>query len=119
MAYLIISHNINILNYVTEKVLIMFDGRIVEIGKTEEVLENPTHPYTFSLIKSPKRGEHNISNFNIENIFKDNKTYKGCPYQFRCERVKKKCKEIKPFLKFFKFKITKQERQVACHYPYI
>ncbi|PJB00077.1 MAG: dipeptide/oligopeptide/nickel ABC transporter ATP-binding protein [Ignavibacteriales bacterium CG_4_9_14_3_um_filter_30_11] len=49
-----ISHDLNALRNLCERVIIIYKGKIVEIGKTNEILENPTHPYTKYLIKAEK-----------------------------------------------------------------
>lgn len=52
LTYLIITHDLNVIRYVSDRIAVMYMGRLVEIGKTQEVLENPSHPYTDILIHS-------------------------------------------------------------------
>lgn len=52
MAYLFITHDLSIVPYVCDRVAIMTEGRIVEIGTPEELFQNPQHPYTKSLLSS-------------------------------------------------------------------
>lgn len=52
MAYLFITHDLSIVPYVCDRVAIMTEGRIVEIGRPEELFQNPQHPYTKSLLSS-------------------------------------------------------------------
>ena len=52
LSYLFISHDIHLVKAITNRVLIMKAGSLVEIGKTEQILKYPNHPYTRSLITS-------------------------------------------------------------------
>ncbi len=57
IAYLFISHDLSVVRSVTDRVLVMKDGRIVERGETDAVFNNPQHPYTQDLINAlPKQG---------------------------------------------------------------
>lgn len=52
LTYLFISHNLGVIRYICNRVAIMYRGRIVEIGRTQEIFEEPNHPYTQSLLSS-------------------------------------------------------------------
>ncbi|MCM8818890.1 MAG: ATP-binding cassette domain-containing protein [Candidatus Omnitrophica bacterium] len=52
LTYLFITHNIKIVRFIADRLAIMYKGKIVEIGKTEEIFENPKHPYTQKLLES-------------------------------------------------------------------
>lgn len=58
LTMLFISHDLSVVNYITDNVLIMYLGHYVEQGNTEEVFSNPIHPYTRALLEAlPKRGQ--------------------------------------------------------------
>ena len=52
VSYLYITHDLAVARYMCERIAVMFNGKIVEIGETEELLKNPLHPYTKRLISS-------------------------------------------------------------------
>ena len=52
LTYLFITHNLKIIKFIADRIAIMYKGEIVEIGKTDEIFENPKHPYTLKLLKS-------------------------------------------------------------------
>lgn len=52
LSYLFISHNVNVVKYMAERMAVMYSGKIVEIGRVRDVLEKPLHPYTLALISS-------------------------------------------------------------------
>jgi oligopeptide/dipeptide ABC transporter ATP-binding protein len=57
LSYLFISHNLDVVRYMCDRVAVMFAGRIVELGEAEEVYSSPKHPYTVSLLASLPRLE--------------------------------------------------------------
>lgn len=52
LTYLFITHNLKIVRFIADRIGVMTKGEIVEIGKVEEIFDNPKHPYTQKLIKS-------------------------------------------------------------------
>ena len=52
LSYIFISHDLNVVNYISDKVMVMYLGQVVETGKTEDVFKSPAHPYTKALLAS-------------------------------------------------------------------
>ena len=52
LTYIIITHDLNVIRYVSDRIAVMYMGRLVEYGDTDDVLNNPLHPYTNILINS-------------------------------------------------------------------
>ena len=52
LTYLFITHNLGVVRYMADKVAIMYLGKIIEIGSTNEIFQNPKHPYTKSLLEA-------------------------------------------------------------------
>ncbi len=50
LTYLIITHNLNVIGFIANRVGVMYLGRLVELGPTNEIFENPAHPYTEALL---------------------------------------------------------------------
>jgi len=99
MAMVFISHDIAVTNYVADKIAVMYLGRVVEAGSTDEVIRNPQHPYTQVL----------ISNFPTISFEKESKPIAiegepptpinpgpGCYFAPRCFMAQKKCFEEYP-----------------------
>ena len=55
LTFLFISHDLSVIKYLSDRIAIMYLGEIVEIGKTEEIFNNPRHPYTKALFKCSSR----------------------------------------------------------------
>lgn len=68
LTYIFVSHDIDVVSYVADRIAVMVSGRIVEEGTTEEVLKEPLHPYTNMLLNPDKIIEKLITNNNETNI---------------------------------------------------
>lgn len=94
LTILFITHNFAIVSEMCTRVAVMYTGRIVEIGKTEEIIKNPLHPYTIALLKSiPRKGEKYLSPIpGVVPPLWD--LPEGCPFKDRCPEVFEKCNEL-------------------------
>ena len=114
LTYIWVSHNLHEINYISNRVLVMYLGKIVEIGKTSAVFQRPGHPYTRGLLMAlPKfagpsaPAERKISLKG--EVPSPINPPRGCRFHPRCEHKKSICMEIDPEL------ITVEEgHQVAC-----
>lgn len=113
LTYLFISHNLNVVEYMSDRVGVMYLGKLVELGSSKEIYENPLHPYTqalFSAIPS-------VSNKNNARIVLEGELPSpiappsGCPFHTRCFRAEKICEDKTPVLKEIK-----KGRSVCCHF---
>lgn len=110
---LFITHDISIASYVSDKIAVMYLGKIVEMGRPEEVIKKPLHPYTQALLQAvpvpdPDVGirEPNIKGEITSPIFLP----KGCVFYDRCPFAQTICKEKEPELKRIE-----GDHYVACH----
>lgn len=113
VAILYISHDLSTIRYICHRTAIMYLGRIVEIGPTLSVLENPFHPYSKALISAiPVPDPHyHRERLNIKGeIPNPIDLPPGCRFYTRCENAEKRCSEEEPTLKF-----VEEGHQVACH----
>ncbi len=101
ISMLFVSHDLNVVRFVSDEIIVMYKGRVVESGKTDEVFYQPLHPYTHMLIDSIKGGFLNRAG-------DDARATGGCAYYPRCDRRKPLCAEKSPELRGDK------EHMVAC-----
>lgn len=101
LTYLIIAHDLAMLQHVTTHIAVMYLGRIVEIGETEEVFSNPTHPYTkalFAAVPRPEPGRTRQTPVLEGEIGNPIDPPSGCRFHPRCPYAKTDCGEITPVL---------------------
>ncbi|MCT4620112.1 MAG: ABC transporter ATP-binding protein [Marinisporobacter sp.] len=112
LTYLFISHDLNVVHYMCDRIGVMYLGKIVEQGAVEEIYKNPQHPYTKLLLSSIPSKDINFDEnqfFSKEEIsIEDHKG--GCTFYPRCPYGMEKCKNILP-----KIKEIEKEHLIACH----
>ena len=115
LTYLFISHDISVIGYVSDRVAVMYLGRIVEEGTRAEVLENPCHPYTKALLSSIPRIERteegHLERMHLEgDLPSPIDPPSGCAFHTRCPLATDQCRQSRPEL------IGPRDGQaVACH----
>ncbi len=114
LSYLFISHDLNVVNIVCQRVAIMYLGKIVEIGTKEEIFEHPRHPYSQLLLSAiPKiGGERFTREVSLAGEPPNPMDLPiGCRFQGRCPKADALCARTEPSLQ------QHGERQrVACHH---
>ena len=114
LSYLFISHDLAVVQYMADRIGVMYLGRIVEEGPAHEVVKNPKHPYTKALIDSipvpDPEFQHDESAIKLtgEPPSAVNPP-KGCRFRPRCPFAGEECK-VQPML-------TDETHRVACHHP--
>ncbi|MGC9771621.1 peptide/nickel transport system ATP-binding protein [Fervidobacterium changbaicum] len=114
MSYLFISHNLDVVRYLSDRIYIMYLGNVVEEGNSDEVFSRPLHPYTISLMQAipdwnPKARKFHKLTLEGEPPSPINPP-SGCPFHPRCPYAQDVCKKEKP-------QLTGVEHKVACHFP--
>lgn len=88
-AYIFISHDLNVINYLSDNIMVMYLGRICEYGTKTEVVGTPCHPYTEALLSAVPDVDPNIEKeaIRLEGAPPNpTKKIKGCPFAGRCHR---------------------------------
>lgn len=110
LSYLFISHNLQVISFMCDEILVMYAGEIAEQADKDELFANPLHPYTKALIASApyigKQGEAEALTGEAPSLTQRGT---GCSFAGRCSLAKRRCFEEKPVL-------TGQKHKVACHF---
>lgn len=113
MGLILITHDLGVVSQVTQRVLVMYAGRVIEQGNTSSIIENPKHPYTQGLIAAlPEMTTPGEKLNQIPGVMPTLQNIpSGCPFHNRCKYVQQICRTTVP-------KLTAQDsRSVACHFP--
>jgi oligopeptide transport system ATP-binding protein len=114
LTYLFISHDLAVVRLMAQRIAVMYLGKVVELGATEQIFTAPRHPYTQSLLASvPVAGGRRVSvDFALEGE-PPNPANKpaGCAFRTRCQRAAAQCAEQEPPLRTLADGV-----QVACHF---
>lgn len=91
-SIILVTHNIGVASYMSDNIGVMYGGRIIEYGESEELINNPKHPYTKMLINSVPVINGNIPN-GIEGSLPNFQDIKeGCVFLDRCKYASRECK---------------------------
>ena len=115
LTYFFISHDLSVVEHISDQVIIMYFGRIVEMASAEDIFKKPNHPYTKALMEQiPNINKRNLSFQPITGEMPSaTKAPRGCKFHPRCRFVKSICREIEPNL----IEIS-PGWQSACHLNY-
>lgn len=98
LSYMFISHDLSVIRFISDRVGVMYAGRIVEMATTREFFENPLHPYSRVLMAAvPKPVVMDDKDELYQGIGKIAEVSKeGCPFCTRCPQAKEICKTVTP-----------------------
>ena len=114
-AMIFISHDLGVAKLISDKIAVMYLGKIVEIGPTDKVIKNPLHPYTQALLQAvptiePKKLKTKIT---IKGEIADPRNLPpGCRFHPRCPLASEKCRIEEPNLKEYE-----HNHFAACFHP--
>ena len=118
LTYLFIAHNLAVIEYVSNRVAVMYVGKMVELADTEELFSSPKHPYTEALLSAVPKPDPKYKKKRIilkGDIADPANPPSGCYFHPRCKYAQDICKEKEPPL----VNITGEEEHphyVACHF---
>jgi oligopeptide/dipeptide ABC transporter ATP-binding protein len=115
LTYVFISHDLNVVQHISDRIGVMYLGKLVELGSSEDVYNDPLHPYTKALfgaiplpVVSKVRRELTVLEGNVPSPVNPPS---GCRFHTRCPLAQKNCKETEPA-----FCEVRSGRFVACHF---
>ena len=114
LTYLFISHDLSVVRYLSDRVCVMFLGKICEIGNTKDVYEDPKHPYTRFLLEAVPKPDPTIrkedKNMLIGEIPSPVNPPSGCRFHTRCPYASERCSQEEPLMRE-----VAPGRMAACH----
>jgi oligopeptide/dipeptide ABC transporter ATP-binding protein len=112
LAYLFISHDLGVVRYLSDRVVVMYLGRVVEEGPAEQVFARPLHPYTQALVAETDRIDAGARRFPPlqGEVPSPSNPPAGCHFHPRCPRAEARCRSEPPALRRLG-----PHQAVACH----
>ena len=113
LTYVFISHDLSVVKYITDQILVMYLGNMMEYGDTDEIFNNPLHPYTkalFSAVPVPNPDAKMERIILSGDIPSPANPPKGCKFHTRCKECMSVCKMLEP-----KYIEHTKNHFVACH----
>jgi peptide/nickel transport system ATP-binding protein/oligopeptide transport system ATP-binding protein len=113
LTYLFISHNLNVVHHVSDRVGVMYLGKLVEVGTHHEIYASAQHPYTQALISAIPRADagHGGRIILKGDVPSPINPPEGCRFHTRCPRCEDICRHEEPLLR-----CCENDHYVACHF---
>jgi peptide/nickel transport system ATP-binding protein len=116
LTYLFIAHDLSVVAHISDRVAVMYVGKIVELARTEDLFSRPQHPYTEALLSSvlipDPRARHDSTRIRLEGDVADPANPpSGCAFHPRCRYARDRCRTETPPLRQ-----TRAGHLAACHF---
>ena len=115
LTYLFIAHDLLVVRHISDRIAVMYLGKIVELAGADEVYSRPLHPYSKSLISAVPVPDPKTARANERIILKGDipsplNAPSGCPFRTRCQYAAEQCSQATP-----EFREVEKGHFVACH----
>ena len=115
LTYLFIAHDLLVVRHISDRIAVMYLGRMVELADADEIYNHPLHPYSKSLLSAVPIPDPKIARENKRIVLSGDipsplNAPSGCPFRTRCQYATEKCAECMP-----EFKEVSKGHFVACH----
>ncbi len=119
LAYVFIAHDLAVVRHISDRVGVMYLGKLVELGDEEQIYQRPTHPYTQALLSAvpvpdPTTREHRETIVLTGDVPSPANPPAGCRFHTRCWRAQAVCSQVEPVLAFHADGVG--EHVSACHF---
>ncbi len=116
LTYLFIAHDLLVVRHISNRIAVMYLGKMVELADADEIYNNPLHPYSKSLISAVPVPDPKVARANKRIVLSGDipsplNAPSGCPFRTRCAYCKADCSESMP-----EFKEVSKGHFVACHH---
>jgi oligopeptide/dipeptide ABC transporter ATP-binding protein len=117
LTYIVISHDLAVVKYLSDRIGVMYLGKLVETGSGDDIYNRPAHPYTAGLVATIPIPDPNIERSKRAAAVRGElpspiNPPSGCRFRTRCPRAQQKCADEVPVLRPFG-----PGHEAACHFP--